>query len=171
MLLSVRSGYWLTPTINNFHVSAFKNRSKKFFPSHFLFNFWWAVPFYVSPFFKLLWYSIVIWFIVKLLKLFFFRDCFQMNAAEEIVNLIFYFAYFMTLSTEIFLPCYFGTEIMLKNAQLTTAIYSSSWIGFPIYLQKMIAIFMGFTKTPRYMVAGKLFNLSLANFLLVSEPF
>lgn len=73
----------------------------------------------------------------------------------------------MTLSTEIFLPCLFGTELMLKNAELTTAIYSSNWIGFPIYYQKMIAIFMVYTKTPKYLVAGKLFNLSLTNFLLV----
>lgn len=93
-----------------------------------------------------------------------------MNPADEVVNLIFYFSYFMTLSTEIFLPCFFGTELMLKNAQLTTAIYSSHWIGFPIYYQKMILIFMEYTKTPRYLVAGKLFNLSLSNFLLVGEP-
>ncbi len=75
----------------------------------------------------------------------------------------------MTLSTEIFLPCYFGTELMLKNGQLTTAIYSSNWIGGPIYYQKMIAIFMEYTKQPRYLIAGKLFNLSLTNFLLVGE--
>lgn len=96
-------------------------------------------------------------------------NVFQMNPANEVVNLIFYMSYFMTLSTEIFLPCYFGTELMLKNSQLTTAIYSSNWIGFPIYYQKMIIIFMGFTKSPKYLIAGKLFNLTLANFLLVCE--
>lgn len=73
----------------------------------------------------------------------------------------------MTLSTEIFLPCFFGTEMMLKNGELTTAIYSSNWIGSPINYQKMIAIFMEFTTANKYLVAGKLFNLSLTNFLLV----
>ncbi|XP_037039498.1 odorant receptor 94b-like isoform X2 [Bradysia coprophila] len=91
----------------------------------------------------------------------------MMNPANEIVNFVFYLSYFMTLSTEIFLPCYFGTEQLLKNAQLTTAIYSSNWIGRPIYYQKMIPIFMEYTKDPRYLIAGKLFNLSLSNFLLV----
>lgn len=91
-----------------------------------------------------------------------------MNPAREIVNFIFYLSYFMTLSAEIFLPCYFGTEIMLKNAQLNTAIYSSNWIGQPVYYQKLIIIFTEYTKMPRYLVAGKLFNLSLSNFLLVS---
>lgn len=91
-----------------------------------------------------------------------------MNPANEIVNFVFYLSYFMTLSTEIFLPCYFGTEMLLKNAELSTAIYSSNWIGAPIYYQKMIVIFMEYTKSPKYLVAGKLFNLSLRNFLLVS---
>lgn len=94
---------------------------------------------------------------------------FQMNPANEIVNFVFYLSYFMTLSTEIFLPCFFGTELLLKNAQLTTAIYSSNWIGRPIYYQKVMAIFMEYTKSPRYLIAGKLFNLSLSNFLLVGN--
>lgn len=92
-----------------------------------------------------------------------------MNPAHEIVNFVFYLSYFMTLSAEIFLPCYFGTELMLKNNQLTTAIYSSNWIGFPIYYQKMIINFVELSRKPRYLIAGKLFNLSLTNFLLVSK--
>lgn len=92
---------------------------------------------------------------------------FQMNPTDEIINFIFYLSYFMTLSTEIFLPCYFGTELLLKNADLTTAIYSSNWMDCPLFYQKMVSVFMEYTKSPRYLVAGKVFNLSLANFLLV----
>lgn len=91
-----------------------------------------------------------------------------MDAANEIANLIFYLTYCATILMEIFFPCYFGTELMLKNSYLTTAAYSSNWSAFPIYIQKMIVIFMEFSKKPTILLSGKLFSLSLNSFLLVT---
>lgn len=90
-----------------------------------------------------------------------------MNPADEIANLIFYLSYCATISSEIFFPCYFGTELMLKNHHLTTAAYASNWVEFPIYLQKMVVVFMEFLKRPQILLSGKLFSLSLNSFLVV----
>lgn len=90
-----------------------------------------------------------------------------MDATSEIANLIFYLCYCATICVEIFLPCYFGTELMLKNKNLTTAVYSSNWTEFPVYIQKMMVVFMEFSKKPTIMLSGKLFSLSLNSFLVV----
>lgn len=90
-----------------------------------------------------------------------------MDAGSEIANLIFYLCYSATICMEIFLPCYFGTELMLKNNNLTTAAYSSDWTRFPIYTQKMLVVFMEISKKPRILLSGKLFSLSLNSFLVV----
>ncbi|XP_037035068.1 odorant receptor 94b-like [Bradysia coprophila] len=90
-----------------------------------------------------------------------------MDPGKDIANLIFYLCYCATICMEIFLPCYFGTELMLKNNNLTTAAYSSNWTEFPIYLQKLLVVFMEFTKKPRILLSGKLFSLSLNSFLVV----
>ncbi len=90
-----------------------------------------------------------------------------MDARNDIANLIFYICYCATICMEIFLPCYFGTELMLKNQNLTTAAYSSNWTDFPIYIQKMIVVLMEFAKRPKILLSGKLFSLSLNSFLVV----
>lgn len=90
-----------------------------------------------------------------------------MDPASEIANLIFYVCYCATICMEIFLPCYFGTELMIKNYNLTTATYSSNWTEFPTSMQKSIVVFMEFSKRPRILLSGKLFSLSLNSFLLV----
>lgn len=90
-----------------------------------------------------------------------------MDPVSEAANLIFYLCYCATICTEIFLPCYFGTELMLKNYNLTRAAYKSNWTEFPIRIQKWIVVFTEFTKRPRILISGKLFSLSLQSFLLV----
>lgn len=94
-----------------------------------------------------------------------------MNALNELANLIFYVSYCATICMEIFLPCYFGTELMLKNNNLTTAAYTSNWTEFPMNIQKMVVVFMEFLKQPKVLLSGKVFTLSLNSFLVVKFSF
>lgn len=91
-----------------------------------------------------------------------------MNISEEIVSFVFYISFSGVFLNEIFLACYFGNEIILKNHNLSIAIYSSDWINKSTGYRKMIIMLIEILNTPIVIKTGKLFTLTLTSFLTVN---
>lgn len=92
---------------------------------------------------------------------------FQMSISNELITFIFYISFCMVFLFEMFLACYFGNEIILSNAILSHAIYSSNWINLSPKFKKDMFMFLEALKRPTMLKTGKLFKLSLESFLIV----
>lgn len=79
-----------------------------------------------------------------------------------------YFSLLIALSLQIYLPCYFGNEIITKSNELSTDIYKSNWRCFRRKHQNIIIIFMERLKRTVSVVVGGLFLLSLQTFTSVT---
>ncbi|XP_037041534.1 odorant receptor 94b-like [Bradysia coprophila] len=86
---------------------------------------------------------------------------------KEIPTFVFIVSFFTVFLTEIFLPCYFGNEIILKHQSLSLAIYSSDWIKAPARYRKFVVLFMEMLNIDVVMKTGKIFTLTLSSFLTV----
>ncbi|KAJ6635359.1 putative odorant receptor 71a [Pseudolycoriella hygida] len=83
---------------------------------------------------------------------------------ENIIQYCFFVSFLMGVVIQIFLPCYFGNEIMLTSAALSNHVYSSSWHSFSLKYRKLVITFMERLKRTRTLLVGKLFPLSLDTF-------
>lgn len=92
---------------------------------------------------------------------------FQMNPSDAIAEFVFYVGFVMTMLTQIFLPCYYGNDIVLKSGQLTKAVYMSNWTDCSMRYRRLVIVYMELMKRPRKLVVGQLFTLTLDSFLLV----
>lgn len=90
-----------------------------------------------------------------------------MDGAAETVKLAYYLCFSATMLNEIFLPCFFGTELTSKNDEIANALYSSNWPDLSEKFKKTLIIFVEFLKRPRIMMSGKIFTLTLFSFLTV----
>lgn len=79
----------------------------------------------------------------------------------------------MAFLLQIFLPCFFGHEVIAESEKLSTYIYSSNWvalIGSPTNgreFSKILIFLMERLKYKREIVIAKLFPLSLTTFTSV----
>lgn len=67
----------------------------------------------------------------------------------------------------IYVPCYFGNEIITKSGKLTTKLYKSNWIDMDLRQQKYIVIVMERFKRSTFLLVGWLFILGLDTFTSV----
>lgn len=65
---------------------------------------------------------------------------------------------------EIYLPCYYATEITLNSADLCTRIYCSNWEDQSIATRKLIILYMEFLKHPVQLKATNFFDVGLPIF-------
>ncbi|XP_037031044.1 odorant receptor 94a-like [Bradysia coprophila] len=93
---------------------------------------------------------------------------FSIKPSEDIVNLIFYLSFTIVITLEIFLPCYFGTENIIRSNYLTTAVYSSNWTALSNPSKKIMVTLMEGLRKPKILLSGKLFSLTLSTFLVVN---
>lgn len=91
----------------------------------------------------------------------------QMNPTEAIAEFVFYVGFVLTMLTQIFLPCYFGNEITLKSEKLSKAVYFSNWPGQSKRFRQLVLVYMELLKSPKQLIVGKIFGLSLDTFLAV----
>lgn len=94
---------------------------------------------------------------------------FQTNTSADTVMLAYYLCFSATMLNEIFLPCFFGTELTSTNDETSTAIYSSNWPDQSAKFKKTMIIFVEYLKRPRIMMSGKIFTLTLFSFLTVND--
>lgn len=72
---------------------------------------------------------------------------------------------------EIFLPCFFGNEIILSSDNLSYCLFSSDWVEQTITYKKKMIIFAERLKRPIVITAGKFVKLSLITFTSVCIHF
>lgn len=68
---------------------------------------------------------------------------------------------------EIFLPCFFGNEIILASNNLSYSLFSSDWTEQTSTYKKKLIIFTERLRRPIVITAGKIVNLSLTTFTSV----
>lgn len=95
----------------------------------------------------------------------------MMSIAEQPSRFVFMIIYLLAMSVAIFMPCYYGNEIRLKNSMILYGVYSSNWIIFPIRFQKDIVIFMGSVLRETKIRAGGFVDANLKTFSSVSQYF
>lgn len=93
----------------------------------------------------------------------------QMNPSQAIAEFVFYVGFVMTMLTQIFLPCYFGNEILVKSELLSLSLYSSNWPEHSKVFRKLVLVYMVMLKQPKKLMVGVLFSLTLDSFLKVIQ--
>lgn len=68
---------------------------------------------------------------------------------------------------EIFLPCYFGNEIILAAEKFAMDVLHSEWYFGSRQFRKTFVHFMIQASQPLIMVSGTIFHATLENFVLV----
>lgn len=91
-----------------------------------------------------------------------------MNPTEAIPEFVFYLSFVMTMLTQLFLPSYFGNEILTKSRLLMDDVYASNWSDLSISYRKIAIIYMERLKKPKTMTVARSFGLSLTTFSVVS---
>lgn len=87
-----------------------------------------------------------------------------MSPSENFVAFFFFILYVSTMVAQIFFPCYFGNEIILKSGELSGRLYSSNWINSSKQFRRMMVIFMERLKRPARVNSFGLFTLGLETF-------
>lgn len=79
-----------------------------------------------------------------------------------------YLSYCMPMLLEIFLPCYFGSEILTNSQELLTSIYHSNWTVTNKRYKTMMLIFVERTKKSLSVSAVRVVQLNLETFTRVN---
>lgn len=90
-----------------------------------------------------------------------------MNASEAVFAFGFYIAFVFVILVQIFLPCYFGSDLGLSADQLTNANYHSKWIEQNAVYKRNMIFFMEYLKKPPILKAGKYFPITRNTFVSV----
>lgn len=88
--------------------------------------------------------------------------------ASDPFTLIYYFAYFLAITGQIFPICYYGTVMELEFSNLTYALFSANWLDQDKRFKQNLKIFVESTKKPINMTAW-LFRVNLDLFITVCK--
>lgn len=75
--------------------------------------------------------------------------------------------YLFSMTIEIFIPCYYGSIVTIKSADLTLNMYKSDWISQTKSFTSSMKIFMERTLRPIVPYAGGFFLIGLPTFISV----
>lgn len=92
-----------------------------------------------------------------------------MNATEAFTAFGFYVAFVFVILVQIFLPCYFGSDLGLSANELVNANYHSNWIRQPVSYRRDMIFFMEYLKRPPMLRAGNYFPITRDTFVSVSK--
>lgn len=73
------------------------------------------------------------------------------------------------MTFQIFLPCYYGTQITTMSEKLSTSFFHSSWAHEDIHYRCSAKIFMEFVKRPIKISAIGIFEVNLEAFKTMSN--
>jgi hypothetical protein len=73
----------------------------------------------------------------------------------------------MPMVLQIFLPCYFGTELSLASGKLSTALFGSEWIETDREIKSTMKIFMENAKKEIEISAFNVFHVNLPTFTTI----
>lgn len=77
-------------------------------------------------------------------------------------------SYASAMLFQLFLPCYFGNEIIIKNSLIQNEMFASQWTAESKLFKKNMIIFCENLNKPTKITAGRRFDLSLSTFTSVS---
>ncbi|XP_064212367.1 odorant receptor 33a isoform X1 [Tribolium castaneum] len=98
--------------------------------------------------------------------------CLQISKLEAYdINLIIMGNYLVFLLIQVYFYCYYGTALVEENNSLINAIYMNRWYEYKKESQKALIILMECSKKPLLITAGRVVDLSLETFTLVSQRF
>ncbi|CAG9802331.1 unnamed protein product [Chironomus riparius] len=81
------------------------------------------------------------------------------------VNLMIKFTtYMMAMVSQIFIPCYYGTELKLAYERISDALFHSEWMYEDKESRKIISFIIEHSKEPMKIVAFGIVKIDLANF-------
>ncbi|XP_063912011.1 odorant receptor Or1-like [Zophobas morio] len=94
--------------------------------------------------------------------------CLQMTMLEPLTFPFFSMVMFlMTMFTEIYFYCYYGTALYEESNTLTNAIYTAKWYDYDPRSKKALIILMERSKKPIVVTAGRILDLSLDTFIKI----
>ncbi|XP_070506776.1 odorant receptor 94b-like [Chironomus tepperi] len=73
-------------------------------------------------------------------------------------------SYMMAMVSQIFIPCYYGTELKLAYDKISDALFHSEWMYEDKETRKIISFIMEHSKEPIKIVAFGIVKIDLANF-------
>jgi odorant receptor len=73
------------------------------------------------------------------------------------------------MTLQIFLPCYFGSELSFASGKLSTALFGSEWIECDKEIKSMMKIFMENAKKEIKISAFNVFHVNLATFTTIGN--
>ncbi|CRK88698.1 CLUMA_CG002438, isoform A [Clunio marinus] len=92
----------------------------------------------------------------------------KISMMEEPSSFIFMFTYLITTIMVIFLPCYFGNEVLLASQEFSTSLFHSDWIEENKNFKTAMKMVLENTKKPiEITVAQGVFPVNLLTFLRI----
>ncbi|CRK88695.1 CLUMA_CG002371, isoform A [Clunio marinus] len=92
----------------------------------------------------------------------------MISILEESSLFIFMFTYMVPMILEIFLPCYYGNEILLASQKLSTSLFHSDWIQEDKKFKTAMKMILENTKNPIKIAAAQgVFPVNLVTFLRI----
>lgn len=79
------------------------------------------------------------------------------------------FMYIVSMTYQIFIPCYFGSIVNKKSEQLPLDLLESNWLGGSASMRRSVTIIGERVKRPIIPFAGGLFAVGLPTFVSVGD--
>jgi odorant receptor len=68
------------------------------------------------------------------------------------------------MTTQVFLPCYFGNDLLIASEKLSTALFHSNWIEKSMKHKKAMIIFLENSKKPIKITAFGMVHIDFGTF-------
>lgn len=94
---------------------------------------------------------------------------FNLSTSKDLNTIILSLSFVILMTFEIFLPCFYGSELKRSSENLTDAIYMSDWLNCEIKTKKMIVIFTENLKQPMQISYHHLVDVNLESFALIID--
>ncbi|RZC35895.1 uncharacterized protein BDFB_003881 [Asbolus verrucosus] len=92
-------------------------------------------------------------------------SCLQLSMVDPLTfNFLSMVIYLITMLSEIYLYCYYGSTLIEESNNLANAIYMGKWYDYDAKSKKGLIMLMERSKKPMTVTAGKILDLSLVTF-------
>ncbi|CAO1329041.1 unnamed protein product [Diamesa serratosioi] len=109
-------------------------------------------------------FSPVIWVQGFISVLIMCTTSFTLTGLKEATTIIKCISYLFAMTLQIFLPCYFGNEILISSQHLSMDLFHSDWINKSYKFKIAMKLFMENSKKPIKITAFGIFEVNLATF-------
>lgn len=93
----------------------------------------------------------------------------QTSATDNPVLYAYYFFFFIAVTVQIYLPCFFGNELLLASEQLPRHAYGSNWPLLGQRFARLQLVFVERSQRTVQVMVVKLFPLKLQTFTSIGS--